>query len=899
MTTPQRWQEIDRIFAAALELEPEEREAFLDRACAGDEQLRKEVESLIAHDVPDSFVGGPEEATRVLANVRLGLNEAIGPYRIVRELGAGGMGRVYLCHDKRLNRPVAVKLISNYHAAEEERIKRFRQEALAASALNHPNILTIYEIGEAEGKSFIATEFVDGPTLSSRIEAGSISIDDSLNIAIQMAGALAAAHAAGIIHRDIKPSNVIVRMDGLVKVLDFGIAKYAPEDGEELQKGAQLLTTPGAVMGTAAYMSPEQARGVAVDTRTDIWSLGVVLYEMVAGCRPFSGDTAMDVMSAVIERQPLPVSAHNPLVHEQLEKIVFKALQKEKDFRYQTVLELLADLKSAKREIDVLEERASSNAQQQSANTSAAAAGGTGKPKSDKESTKELVDAPTVPSSAEYIVSSIRKHKLAMLVPLVALIIASGLLAYRFVISSNSSQIESIAVLPFVNEGGNSEVEYLSDGMTDTLINSLSLLPNMSVKARTSVFRYKGKDADPQRIGSELSVQAILSGRVVQRDGNLTLYVSLVDARDGNQLWGERYDRKMADLISLQREIARDVSQKLRARLSGADQQKITKDYTANTEAYQLYLKGRFHILRLTPPEVQKGIAYFNQAIEIDPNYALAYVGISGANRSLALGGEMNPMEFLPKSIAAAQKAINIDDGLAEAHTALGASIFWYQWNWNEAENQLKRAVELDPNSAEGHLFYAHLLSNTGRHAEALAEIKRARELDPFSPFVNALEGQFLVHAGKPDEALARLRETFELAPAFWFPHVFAASAYIEKGMFAEAIAEARRATELSTTQTVSVALEGYALAKLGKPGEARDVLDRLLKLSKERFVPPYHIAFIYNGLGDRDQAFEWLERGFEQRDPKMAFLKVEPRWNNLRDDPRFIDLMRRVGFSQ
>ncbi len=886
MTTPQRWQEIDRIFATALELEPEEREAFLDRACAGDEPLRKQVESLIAHDGPESFVGGPEEATRVLANVRLGLNEAIGPYRIVRALGAGGMGHVYLCHDKRLNRPVAVKLISNYHAAEEERIKRFQQEALAASALNHPNILTIYEIGEAAGKSFIATEFVDGPTLSSRIEERSISIDDSLNIAIQMASALTAAHAAGIIHRDIKPSNVIVRKDGLIKVLDFGIAKYIHADGEEPENETQFLTTPGAVMGTAAYMSPEQARGVTIDTRTDLWSVGVVLYEMVAGCRPFSGDTAMDVMSAVIERQPLPLSDHNPLIQKPLEQIVVKALQKERDRRYQTALELLADLKSARREGDFLDERASSN-------------GRSGEPKSDKQSTKNLGDTPTIPSSAEYIFSSIRKHKWATVVTLAALIIASGLLVYRFVMSSNSRQIESIAVLPFVNEGGNSEVEYLSDGMTDTLINSLSQLPNMSVKARTSVFRYKGKDADPQRIGSELSVQAVLSGRVVQRDDNLTLYLALVDARDGNQLWGERYDRKMTELISLQREIARDVSQKLRARLSGAEQRKIMKDYTANTEAYQLYLKGRFHIFRLTPPEIQKGIAYFNQAIEVDPNYALAYVGLSAANRSLALSSEMTPREFLPKSVAAAQKAINIDEGLAESHTALGASMFWYEWNWNEAENQLKRAVELDPNSAEAHLFYAHLLSNTGRHAEALAEIKRARELDPFSPFVSALEGQFLVHAGNPDEALARLRETFELAPAFWFPHVFASSAYIEKGMFGEAIAEARRATELSTTQTVSLAFEGYALVKLGKPSEARDVLDKLLKLSKERFVPPYHIALLYNALGDRDQAFEWLERGFEQRDPKMAFLKVERKWNNLRDDPRFMDLMRRVGFSQ
>jgi TolB-like protein/Tfp pilus assembly protein PilF len=486
-----------------------------------------------------------------------------------------------------------------------------------------------------------------------------------------------------------------------------------------------------------------------------------------------------------------------------------------------------------------------------------------------------------------------------MLVALAAVIILSGWLAYRYATTNESRQIESIAVLPFVNEGGNSEVEYLSDGMTDTLINSLSQLPNLLVKARSSVFRYKGKEVDPQRVGTELSVQAILSGRVVQQNDNLTLYLSLVDARNGNQLWGERYDRKMADLISLQREIADDVSQKLRARLSGTERQRITKDYTANTEAYQLYLKGRFHMLRLTPPEVQKGIGYFQQAIQMDPNYALAYVGISGANRSLALGSEMDPKEFLPKAMEAAQRAINLDDALAESHTALGASLFWYDRNWLEAEKQLKRALELDANSAEAHLFYAHLLSTTGRHNEALAEIKRARELDPFSPFVNTLEGQFLIHAGKPDESLARLRETFELAPDFWFPHVFASSAYIEKGMFPEAIAEARRATELSPTQTISLTFEGYALVKSGKVREAKDILDRLLKLSKERFVPPYHIAFLYNALGDRDHALEWLERGLEERDPKMMFLKVESKWNNMRDDSRFIDLMRRVGFSQ
>jgi serine/threonine-protein kinase len=384
---------------------------------------------------------------------------------------------------------------------------------------------------------------------------------------------------------------------------------------------------------------------------------------------------------------------------------------------------------------------------------------------------------------------------------------------------------------------------------------------------------------------------------VVQRGDDLTLHIELVDVETETALWSGDYDRSLTNLVTLQSEIARDVSQKLRTRLSGAEVQRVTKDYTANAEAYQLYLKGRFNIFKLTPPEIQKGISYFQQAIQMDPNYALAYAGLADAYRSLVLSAEMPPNEFLPKAKVAAQKGIEIDESLAEAHTALAITIFWYDWNWNEAENQYKRALELNPNSADTHLFYAHLLSNTGRSAEALAEIKRARELDPYSPFINALEGQFLNYAGKPDEALARLRETSELAPGFWFPHVFAASTYIDKGMFAEAIVEACRAKELSEGQTISVAFEGYALAKLGKRDEAHAALDSLLKRSKERFVPPCHIAMVYNGLGDRDQTLAWLERAFEQRDPKITFLKVDQKWNNLRADPDFQHLLQRVGF--
>jgi tetratricopeptide (TPR) repeat protein len=434
--------------------------------------------------------------------------------------------------------------------------------------------------------------------------------------------------------------------------------------------------------------------------------------------------------------------------------------------------------------------------------------------------------------------------------------------------------------------------------MTESLIDRLSQLPHLSVKARSSVFRYKGKDADPQQVASQLSVQAILTGRLVQRSDDLTLYLSLVDGRNGNQIWGDRYNRKLTDLISLQSEIARDVSNKLQLKLSGADEQRLMKNYTGNTEAFQLYLQGRYHTFKMTLSEARTGISYFQRAIEIDPNYALAYVGLANAYRSFALSGDM-PTEFFPKSKEAAQKAVEIDDNLGEAHAVLGFTIFWYDWNWKEAEHQFKRALELDPNSADAHWFYGTFLSSMGRSAEALNEAKRAQELDPLNQIISSAEGQFLIHAGRIDDASAILQKTIEFDPNFWFAHMFASDAYIGKGMFTEAVAEARKAAELSGGNSHSLSSLGYALAKSGRQAEARSVLDGLLKLSTERHVSPHNIALIYNGVGQRDEALAWLERGFEQRDGRMVFLKVEPKWNNLRDDPRFQDLMRRVGFAQ
>jgi len=477
----------------------------------------------------------------------------------------------------------------------------------------------------------------------------------------------------------------------------------------------------------------------------------------------------------------------------------------------------------------------------------------------------------------------------------VAFSAAVGAIAYRS-LGSHSLSAKSIAVLPFKNESGNNDLEYLSDGMTDSLINSLSQVPQVTVKAHNSVFRYKNSEIDPQRVAAELSVEAILNGRVVQRGDDLTLYLWLVDASNGNQVWGEQYQRKLADLPSLQRDIARDVSEKLRLKLTGVAEKRVTRDYTANAEAYRLYLLGRFHVFKLTPDEVQQGLTYFEKATQIDPNYALAYVGISEAYRSLALGSEMPP-EYMAKAKAAAQKALQLDEELGEAHTAYGSTVFWLDRNWAEAETHYHRAIELNSNTPDAHLFYAHLLSNTGRHNEALVEIGRAKQLDPLSPFIGALEGQFLLYAGRFDEALSKLKEITTLAPNFWFPHLFASSVYIEKGMFPEAVKEAHLATELSGAQTIALVHEGWALAKMGKRDEAQAVLDKLLKLSEQRFVPPTHISLMYNALGERESALKWLERALEVNDPKLAFLKVEPKWNNLRQDPKFQDIMKKAGF--
>ena len=808
----------------------------------------------------------------------------LGRYEIRSQLGAGGMGEVYLASDTKLQRSVALKILPAEVAIDRKRMNRFVQEAKAASALNHPNILTIYEIDQSDSLHFIASEFVDGETLRQRMKSIRLSVGDVVDLAIQIGSALSAAHDAGILHRDIKPENIMLRQDGLVKVVDFGLAKLiSQQDSTSLDTEAptSFRTDPGTVMGTAHYMSPEQARGLELDSRTDIFSLAVVMYESLAGRLPFEGLTSAEVMASLLnEREAQQLARYTEEVPTELGRIISKALRKNRSERYQTVKDMVVDLKSLKEELDFARKLERSTP-----------------PRPDAATTNgQTHAAATTESSAARL--SIAGGSLFLgkrfVIAATGLIVVVAGAAYVYFTRTPRAMISSIAVMPFVNASGNGELEYLSDGMTDSLINSLSQLPNLSVKARSSVFRYKGAELDPQTLASDLSVQAILNGRVVQHGDDLTLYLSLVDGRNGNQVWGEQYNRKLSEIVSLQTEIAREVSRKLQARLSGVDEQRLTKNYTANSDAYQNYLKGRYHLLKNSQSDLRTAISYYQRAVEVDPSYALAYVGLADTYRSPAL--EMTPTDARPKAKAAALKAIELDDSLADAHAVLGWVIFWFEWDWPSAEAQFKRALELDPRNADAHSYYANLLSITGRHTEALAEAKLAQELDPLNLRINAVEGQLLVYAGQVDTGLDRLQKTLELDPNYGLAHNFTSLGYIVKQMFAQAADEARKAIKADPANSRAKSQLGYALARAGKISEAYAVVDEMVKASAEKYVSAASIALVFNGLGDQEKTFAWLERALREHDPRLVSLRVDPVWNNLRSDPRFEAVLRRIG---
>jgi serine/threonine-protein kinase len=826
-------------------------------------------------------------------------------YRILAPLGQGGMGEVYLAEDTTLRRRVALKILPHEFTRDDERLRRFQQEAFTASALNHPNIITIHEVGEAEGVHFIATEFIEGESLRRHISGRRLDAAEALEISTQVAAALAEAHGAGVAHRDIKPENVMLRRDHIVKVLDFGLAKLteaADAVDAEAPTRALVNTERGVVMGTATYMSPEQARGLETDERTDIWSLGVVLYEMLAGSPPFTGETATDIIAAIVKSQPAPLARLAPDVPPKLEEIVSKALEKDREERYQTAKDFLVDLRRLKRRLD-FEAEAERSVSPDPVHSSAASADG-GQTTSAGTNTQPAAPTDAGPqarttSSAEYIVSGIRRHKSAALAALLVSLLALGALGYWYSgrRTPGGGQVESIAVLPFENVGGSADTEYLSDGVTESLINDLSRLSNLRVIARSTVFSLKGRGLTPQQVGKQLNVRAVLTGKVLQRGDLLDVQVDLIDADNDAEMWGARYQRKQADILSVQDEIARDVTDRLRLKLTGEDRKLLAKRYTDNSEAYELYLKGRYHYYTGTEDEWRKSLDYFNAAVAKDPNFALAYVGIADCY-GLSSGWLMPPTEAYPKIEKAARKALQIDDTLADAWAELGAVKLFYDHDWAGAERDFKHALELNPDSYIAHEYYSFYLYALGRTDESVATLKQGLQSDPLSLPFNTNLGYAYYYAHRYDDAIESARNTLEIDPNSFYARLLLGNAYQLKGQYDAAIAEYRKLRDQDEGPW-AIAYLGNVYAVSGRKDEAQKALAQLQDLAKRRYVSPFFFALVYTGLGDQNQALAYLDKAYEEHNDYLAYLKVEPLFDPLRSDPRFQELIRKIGFPQ
>jgi serine/threonine-protein kinase len=777
------------------------------------------------------------------------IGKTISHYKILAKLGEGGMGVVYKAEDTKLNRTVALKFLPSSIMASEAEKTRFVHEAQAAAALNHPNICTIYEIDEVDGQSFIAMEFVEGQSLKAKIEAGPLKLDEALGIAMQVAEGLQAAHEKQITHRDIKPANIMLTPKGQAKIMDFGLAKLA---------GRTVVTKEGMTVGTVAYMSPEQARGEEVDHHTDIWAFGVVFYEMITGQHPFKGLYEQAVVYSILNENPEPITGLRTGVPMELERIVNKAMTKNPNERYQHVGDLLVDLRLLQKQVE------------------------SGMPKSR-----------TIDTNKAAFQKPKRMYLYGAVATLLLLLIAGGL--YFF--PKNGKTIESLAILPFENASRNLDTEYLSDGITESLINSLSQMPNLKVISRTSVFRYKGKEVDPKTVGRDLNVRAVLTGRVVQHGDGLFISTELVNADDNSQIWGEKYNRKLADLLALQDEISREISEKLRLRLSGEDRLRLTKRYTENIEAYQLYLKGRYYATQFTEEGLKKSVECFNQAIALDPNYALAYAGLA-AGYWFVNDLQFAPLEVMPKAKAAAQRALELDNTLAQAHTAMAMVKTAFEWDWLGAEREFKRALVLHPDDATAHGWYGWYLGIMARFEEAHAELQLAQKLDPLSLDISAFLGVSFHWARQYAQAIEQLRRTINLEPTYWIARTYLGWAYVENRQFTEAISELQKAREIEDNHFVLGSL-GYAYARAGKRDEAQRVIATLTMWSQQRFVSPYSMVIVYAALGEKDLAFQWLDKAYDERAELMGWLKVDPRLDNLRSDSRFSDLMKKMGLEK
>ena len=839
----------------------------------------------------------------------LSVPKSIGRYEVLSRIGAGGMGEVYLANDTELERTVALKVLPEDCASDKRHMQRFIREAKAASALNHPNILTIYEIGHADSKHFIVTEYIEGDTLRQHMRDKRLKPSAALNISIEMADALSAAHEAAIIHRDIKPENIMLRSrDGYVKILDFGLAKLIEQqpvtvDGEATTK-ALFKTEEGVVLGTVIYMSPEQARGQEVDARTDIWSLGVVLYEMVAGCLPFEGATTSEMLASILnEKEPPPLARFTREVPAELERIVEKALRKDREERYQTAKDMLLDLRRLKhkQEFDAEIERTLAPEVRGAAGGAKASGGSEAVANSLASSAQTTtVKGARTTSSVEYVITEIKRHKRAVVIGVAAIILLSvACIVYYFYFARGEglAPINSIAVLPLVNVSGDPNTEYLSDGISEALINSLTELQQLRVVARSTAFRYKGKEVDPQAVGRQLNVRAVLMGRVRQTGDTLNIQVDLIDATTGAQLWGKEYERNVSDMLSVKQAIGREVTEKLTLRLSGEEQQRLVKRDTTNAEAYQFYLRGRYYWNRRTAESLMKAIEQFQQAIDRDPNFALAYAGLADCYVVLEIYAGVPSRESMPKARAAVDRALQLDDSLAEAYTS-SAGIYAQMWRWAEAEEAYKHAISLNPNYPTAHQWFGNLFSIKRQFDDALPKIKRAQQLDPLSAGINGDLAYTYLLKNDLTSAIEQGKKNVELDPSNALSYRVLGFAYLKQQRYEEATAELQKAVELSGRASRFLGDLGYCYAVSGKRAEALRMLKELEEKYAGRKAAGQYLAGVHAGLDNKDQAFAWLERDFERHSGRLPTITYLLNFDGLRRDPRYSDLVRRMGLT-